>query len=273
MKKNLIRLFFVIGVAAMFYSCGGSKSKGKIMQTETRKFEQKYYLTEDKSRGVLTVNMQVELPVEFHNSSVLQIVRDNIVANVFGHEYVQFSNKELLPRFASDMNEEYRDNNLSFFQREMPEELGYAFNNDFLLETFVLLSNKHVFSYGVDLYVYMGGAHGLNNRTFLNYNLKDGSLILEDDLFNENFEPVLTELMKRLMMADLEISEEELEETYWVENIVPNGNFYISYEAINYVFNPYEIAPYVFGHTEISIPFEEIKEILKPNSPIRYLMK
>ena len=264
MKRKINHLFFIFGVMALFYSCG----ENKTMQTETRKFKQKYYLTEDKSKGILTINMYVKLPVRYHNSDILQIVRDDVVTNVFGHEYVQYSNKELLPRFASDMNEEYRNSNLPFFNRELSEEIGFSFNNDFLLKTFVLLSDEHIFVYGVDLYVYMGGAHGLQTRTYFNYNLKNANLILEEDLFIENFEPILTEIIIRQMRAGLEISEEELEEIYWVENIVPNGNFYIMHESINYVFNPYEIAPYVFGQTEIIIPFEEIKEILKPNSVI-----
>jgi hypothetical protein len=53
-----------------------------------------------------------------------------------------------------------------------------------------------------------------------------------------------------------------------VENIVPNGNFYITHESINYVFNPYDIAPYAVGQTEIDILFADLKEILKPNGVI-----
>ena len=194
----------------------------------------------------------------------MKIVRDDIVKQVFGQEYVQYSNKELLPRFANDMNEEFRNNNLPFFNKDIPEELGYAFNNEYLLETFVLLSDEHIFSYGIGLYVYTGGAHGLSTRSFLNYDLRNGSLMSEKDLFVGDYEPILIEIMKRHIMADSELNSiEELEEIYWTEHIIPNGNFYITRESINYVFNPYEIAPYSFGHTEISIPFEEIKEILK----------
>jgi len=56
-----------------------------------------------------------------------------------------------------------------------------------------------------------------------------------------------------------------------VDAIKPNENFYITDESINYVFNPYEIAPYYMGQTEVVIPFYRLKDILKPNSIISYL--
>jgi len=263
MNRNFIHLFFVVGILAMAYSCRPTETG--TMRTETRRFEQKFFLTDDKTKGVLTVNMQVELPIKFHNANILENVRNQIVEAVFGFNYVQFSNRGLLPRFAAGLSEEYKNNNLPFFSREISEEIGYAFNNDFLLETFVVLSDEYVFSYGIDLYVYMGGAHGLSTRTFLNFDLRNGDLILEENLFFGDYEAVLTKIMKQKIIAENpEINSiEDLEEIFWTENIRPNGNFFIANEAINYVFNPYEIAPFVFGHTEISISFDEMREILK----------
>ena len=64
-----------------------------------------------------------------------------------------------------------------------------------------------------------------------------------------------------------------LEDTdFWVYAIKPNGNFYITDESINYVFNPYEIAPYSLGQTEVIIPFYKLKGILKPNNIISHLI-
>ena len=40
-------------------------------------------------------------------------------------------------------------------------------------------------------------------------------------------------------------------------------NFILSEETITFVYNPYEIAPYNVGSTELIIPFSDIKELLK----------
>jgi hypothetical protein len=60
---------------------------------------------------------------------------------------------------------------------------------------------------------------------------------------------------------------------FWVEAIKPNGNFYITDESINYVYNPYEIAPYYMGQTEVVLPFYRLIDILKPNNVISYLIE
>jgi len=39
------------------------------------------------------------------------------------------------------------------------------------------------------------------------------------------------------------------------------------------VFNPYEIAPYYMGQTEVVIPYTRLKDFLKPNSIISYLVE
>jgi hypothetical protein len=59
---------------------------------------------------------------------------------------------------------------------------------------------------------------------------------------------------------------------YWVDAIKPNSNFYITDESINYVFNPYEIAPYYMGITEVVIPFDRLKDMLNKPSVIDYLI-
>lgn len=269
MRKKFIRLFHFAILTTCFYACGP-----ETVKTGTQQFNKKYYLTPDTLKGVLSVNMQVELPEKYKNTNILEIIKSDIVEKIFGSEYIQYSSEDILPRFANDMNNDYRANNLPFIKDESSEEIGYAYNNDYILETFSLLNDKHIFSYGVDLYVYMGGAHGITNRIYYNYNLANGTLITEADLFTNDYQAVLSHLLKQHIIADNATinSPEELDEIYWTEHIAPNGNFYITHETINYVFNPYEIAPYVFGNIEVNIPFTEIKEILKKDNPINYLV-
>ena len=43
----------------------------------------------------------------------------------------------------------------------------------------------------------------------------------------------------------------------------PSENFILGDETITFVYNPYEIAPYAVGSTELIIPFGDIKDLLK----------
>jgi len=128
----------------------------------------------------------------------------------------------------------------------------------------------------------MGGAHGLETRNYYNFDLKTGKIISEKDLFKSNYVPELSELIKKRIVEESKEQKDtrdtepimSLEDTdFWADSIKPNGNFYITDEGINYVFNPYEIAPYYMGQTEVSIPFDRLTNILKSNSIIAYLVE
>ena len=164
---------------------------------------------------------------------------------------------------------------------ELDTASSYSFNNDHNIEGFSLLNDKKIYSYGIDRYVYMGGAHGLSNRTYFNFNLETGNLITEKDIFTDNSRGAISDLIKvRIIEESKETYEtgtppiRDLDDTdFWTDSIKPNGNFYITDESINYVFNPYEIAPYYIGQTEVTLPFERIKKFLKPQNPIAYLVE
>jgi hypothetical protein len=49
---------------------------------------------------------------------------------------------------------------------------------------------------------------------------------------------------------------------YFVDEIKPNENFYVTGEGVGFVYNHYEIAPYSFGATDIFLTKEGLKEIL-----------
>lgn len=276
MKKQTMILLFSILATSVFLSC-----KQKTIKTEEKDFVKKYYLSNDTSKGALSVDIEVEVPVAFVNKDVLKSIRTTIISNLFGNEYISHSNDSLVQLFTKDLVADYKENNGPLLNK-MDSDNIYSFNNEHVVSGFSLLSDKKIYVYGIERYVYMGGAHGLETRNYYNFDLKTGKTITEKDLFKPNYEPALSELIKkRIIEQSKEIKESKdtepilsLEDTdFWADSIKPNTNFYITDESINYVFNPYEIAPYYIGQTEVSIPFNRLKNILKPNSIIAYLVE
>ncbi|MFA6582059.1 MAG: RsiV family protein [Paludibacter sp.] len=277
MKKQHIILFVCILIPVLFFSC-----TQKTVKTEEKDLTQKFYLVSDTSKGSLSVDIHVELPVDFKNKAVLDSVRNIIISNLFGKEFISQSNDSVVQLYIKMLHTDYKDNNEALVN-QLDTASSYSFNNEHTLEGFGLISDKHIYSYGIDRYIYMGGAHGLNTRNYFNFDLKTGKLISEKDLFVANYESALSELIKKRIFED---SKEEqakepntesilsLDDTdFWTDSIKPNGNFYITDESINYIFNPYEIAPYYMGITEVSLPYDRLEDLLKPNSLIAYLVK
>lgn len=273
MKKQSILFILSILVAPIFFSC-----THKTIKTEEQDVKKRCYLSNDTSKGSLNVDIQVEIPVAFVNKPVLDSIRSTIITNLFGVNYVKQSNDSLINQFIDDICKDYVDNNKPLVNM-LDSGSSYSFNNEHVLSGFSLLNDKNIYVYGIERYVYMGGAHGLETRNYFNFNLKTGALITENDLFKDNYMPALSALIKqRIVEESKELTEKEpildLEDTnYWTDSIKPNGNFYITDESINYVFNPYQIAPYSLGETEVTLPFDRLKHLLKPNSLINYLIE
>ncbi len=246
--------------------------------TIDRSHEENYYLSQtDTARGAVLINITVELPVCFKDQAVVDSIRTSLVTFMFGKEYVKMDVDTVVRSFVADIKHEYKINNEPLLKL-MDAKNRYRLDNEQVLEGFSLLSDENIFSYGVNRYVFMGGAHGLNTRNYFNFNLKNGKRITEADLYKPGFENALSELIKVRMIEErkenpeLEPIERLEDSDYWVEAIKPNGNFYITDQSINYVFNPYEIGPYYMGQTEVTLPFARLSQILKPNGLIEYLV-
>jgi len=276
MKRQSILLLMSVLVSVTFFSC-----TSKTVKTEEKDLTKRYYLTKDTTKGWLNVDIEVEIPTQFADTNVLKSIRATIISNLFGNEYISQPNDSLVPIFAKELLSDYRDNNEPLIN-ELDSTSHYSFNNEHTVTGFSLLSDKKIYAYGIERYIYMGGAHGLETRNFYNFDLKTGKIITEKDLFKANFESELAKLIKaRIMEESKEYKDEknsepitDLEDTdFWTDSIKSNGNFYITDESINYVFNPYEIAPYYMGQTEVTLPFSRLKSLLKPNSIIAYLVE
>jgi hypothetical protein len=276
MKKQSILLLFSILTTTIFFSC-----TQKTIKTEEKDFIKKYYLSKDTTKGALSVDLEVEIPVAFANKEILKSIRAVIITNLFGEEYISHANDSIVQLFSGKLVAEYKENNGPLLD-ELDSTNRYSFDNEHTLSGFSLLSDKKIYVYGIERYVNMGGAHGLETRNYYNFDLTTGNLITEKDLFKSNYESELAKLIKlRIVEESKEYKDEknsepilDLENTdYWTDSIKANGNFYITDEGINYVFNPYEIAPYYMGQTEVTLPFNRLSSLLKPNNIIAYLVK
>ncbi len=276
MKRHFIILLFSVLTSLVFFSC-----KPKTIETDTKDYAKRYFLVSDTNKGSLKVEFHIEIPVSFTNEIILDSVRKTIITYLFRENYVSYSNDSLVESFSNDLARDYRLSNAPMINL-LDSGSFYSFNNEHILSGFSLLSDKNIYVYGIERYVFMGGAHGLETRNFINFDLKTGKVINENDLFVNNYKNELAELIKRRIIEESKETKEtknsepilSLEDTdFWTDSIKPNSNFYITDEGINYVFNPYEIAPYYLGQTEVTIPFKRLTNLLKPNSPIAYLVE
>ena len=107
---------------------------------------------------------------------------------------------------------------------------------------------------------------GTNLATFtINYLVFDpetGELVPEDAFFQEGWREPVAEILRASMRRELAENEEVLELIDW-DSVVPNGNYCLGAEGMDWAFQPYEVGAYVYTLTSASASWEELKPYLK----------
>ncbi|PID99928.1 MAG: hypothetical protein CSA79_05945 [Thiothrix nivea] len=121
-------------------------------------------------------------------------------------------------------------------------------------------------------YGYTGGAHPFSGRRYSVLSLKDASQIILPDLLNPGYETALNVAAERIFRQVRRLKEEEtLEEqgfSFPNDVFAVNDNFGVLKEGLDFIFNPYEIAPYALGPTQFLVPYEDIQELIRPDGPL-----
>ena len=244
--------------------------KHNALQTTSLSSEQVCYLT-DAQEDSLTVSIHIEYPTAIGKTDALNNIQRDLKHRLFGEAYIDMEPQQALDAYVAMLKTEYKINNLPLKEDWEKDNRDFEYApiccEEQVLTGSVMGEVKGILSYCVERYVYTGGAHGSNFRQFVNYNLQTGEQIDEEQLFAENYQEPLTQLLLQYMVEqndEIALIQDLQEAGYNVDDIHPNDNFYLAEEGITYVFNPYDIAPYALGETEILIPWSALQNILKP---------
>ncbi len=113
-------------------------------------------------------------------------------------------------------------------------------------------------------YEFLGGAHGNAWEVYDNYDIQHRKKLQLSDLITIDSAKIGT-LLEKKFRQDYDVpNRTSLKEFGLFENrIKPNNNFYFDDWGLTFVYNQYEIGPYVLGIIELFIPWNELKPYLK----------
>lgn len=118
-------------------------------------------------------------------------------------------------------------------------------------------------------YLYSGGAHGLGGHVYLNYSVLLNKILTLSDILKPGFEKKLN----KLIQTDLKNNhEEELFNPEAIGEIVYPDNFRITPDGLEFIYAPYDIAPYSSGEIRVPIYIYELTEndLLNPGAMVRF---
>lgn len=266
-KKTLLQYRLIVAilfVALLFVACKHSEHKNNI-ETEQISLSKVFYLT-DARLDSIRLQFEIEFPTQMDDKNALENIQKSIIGKVFGDDYCSMSLDRAMSEYITFSRDEYFANNRAFALLQESDEKEMAILSvEQVFTGRVLSADNGVLTYELEQYVYMGGAHGVNTRFFYNYDIESGQLLNENDIFIADFEEPISKLLQTAMVEqseEFESSEDFIRAGFEFDSVRPNGNFAFMEDIVIYVFNPYEIAPYVFGETEITLDKTEINQYL-----------
>lgn len=151
------------------------------------------------------------------------------------------------------------------FKKEVPEyEPGYALD----ISGNVLFNKPNALSVCIGFYINTGGAHPNSYMKYFVFNPKTGKQLKPGDIFVSSFETKLNKLIDKKYRENNKLKDSDRldsEKGMLFENYIKyNDNFILTKEGVEFLYNRYEIAAYVYGETEIKFSYKELQEILKP---------
>lgn len=125
----------------------------------------------------------------------------------------------------------------------------------------VIYNDKGILSYAVHWDEYSGGAHGMYGSNFLVFDITSGKRLMLNDVIEEPASKFWQDKIYEKLSE--QYKPEDLKADFSLP-ISPSENFFISPKGIGFFYNPYEIAPYVYGGAQVFIPFSEVSDKIKP---------
>jgi hypothetical protein len=121
-----------------------------------------------------------------------------------------------------------------------------------------------------ELYLFTGGAHGIPGKKYYTLDLAEHKVLAIDDFFREPEGETLRSIVMEELRLYSGLKGEFIEDglplsqgIFYTDDPAVSGNFFITDEGLGLCWEPYEIAPYVFGSIEITIPWETIRPLLR----------
>jgi hypothetical protein len=110
---------------------------------------------------------------------------------------------------------------------------------------------------------YTGGAHGMREKNYYVLDLVEKEQIHLMDLFLQGTEAALKTHMEEALRAYSELAPGASLSTgyYFDDSVELSEDFFLTPQGLGFHWDPYEIAPYVVGPVEITIPYEDIEDL------------
>lgn len=258
-----MKTFWRLALASLLLGgCGGAATE--TLQFDKAKVERVVPLTSEEGSPMCKVHLSLDSLSRSYGERA-ETINEAVVRRIFDLDDVGV--QQAADSFANKYTRDYVKNFAPLYREDRGDELKkswYEYHYD--IDTEVQSLREHTVTYLITLDYYEGGAHGINQQLSMNFDTQTGQLITLDDLFVPGYQQQLRELLLERLLRETDSNTiDELHDKgylYSMDMFAPE-NFILGDDEISFVYNPYEIAPYSAGKTELTLSYGQLKKILK----------
>lgn len=221
---------------------------------------------EDEGAPSCVVHVQLQYATEA-NGRKAEVINNTIEERMLNMKDIAM--QHAVDSFAGTYTRAYLKNFLPLYNQDRGDKSKRSWYDYHYVITSKTLpgyqGNTTVYMANIDYYE--GGAHGINQEITLNFDNKTGHLYNLSDIFVDGYEQALNRILQEALCDKVganNLSELHQNGYLFSMQMFPATNFILNDETITFIYNPYEIASYDKGTTELIIALDALKKILKP---------
>ncbi|HTJ49828.1 MAG TPA: DUF3298 domain-containing protein [Cyclobacteriaceae bacterium] len=249
----------LVAAVCLFIGCGRKQETKKSVVT----FEMKAFRLESESgcKGdtMACASYTIEYPVF---TGLIDAVNDSLKIKMAAAVDTGNPESDTLSFEAAGRSfiEDYKST-----KDEFPDgEMGWYYS----AKVAVNILSDSLISLSVDNEYFTGGAHGGYGTFFINLDPSTGKSITLHDVLKPGYDETLRQIGEEEFKKSIEelndsTSYADLGFEFPDDKFQLNDNYGFTDKGIRFVFNVYEIGPYVLGAREVFIPYDKIKNWLK----------
>lgn len=237
-----------------------------------------YLLGNDKA----SPNCHIKLSFAYLNphsekDTVSEAINYTLKQMYFGDLYAKLAPQTFIDTITHNLISDYRRDVLESYRTDLengvsPEDMPSWYNYDFEITSELEKGRDSIWNYKVVTSQYMGGAHPNTWAKWANINARTGRQVSENEIFGKADKKGICKLLLEKIIGSAN-ERLETDTITSVEGLHANGilldeevfipeNFLLKADGIEFLYNPYEIAPYYLGSFKLTISNEEITPYL-----------
>lgn len=226
-------------------------------------FSDKYEISLKKDTVAATSSMMLPEPSDAAAKWFIEALTKNIWQNeaetsLSLAQMMEADTKSFFKDYQSEIDtliasRNYNDNDTySFMNYESRLNANAIYNdNDFLV-------------LNVGSYYYSGGAHGLEGSHLLCFDMQEKKVMQLTDIINIDSASIQKIIEKNFRKQHALTPKMPLTSILFDNKLPANDNFYFTNKGLGFVYQPYEVAAYVYGIIYVFIPFADVAPFINP---------